>query len=490
VDAKGTGRRRLLRVWLPILFALALAIPLGVMWWSSLLPAQASAMTMVEPDFGTGPVPAGGHHHDGTSLTTLVADPSRTADVVVELRADAATLDIGGRQVAGFTLNGTSPGPTIRASQGQLIEVRLTNGSVPDGVTLHWHGVTVPNAMDGVAGVTQDALSPGQSFTYRFVAEHAGTYWYHSHQVSHEQVLGGLFGALVIDPAPKADVVDAIALAHTYAGTRTINGAPADLRVEAAAGARVRVRVVNTDNAALSVWSGDPMVLAAVDGNEVTRPAPFQARLVTVAAGGRVDLLVTVPASGAARVQLSKATAVLVGAAGAEPAEPPQPAQSLDLLTYGEPAATGLDPARVDRRFDYVVTQQAGFVKGRPGVWWAINGRLYPNVPMFMVREGELVAMHLENSTSESHPMHLHGHTVLVTARNGVAGTGSPWWTDSFDMAPGDTFDILFRADNPGIWMDHCHNLEHARDGMVAHFAYEGISTPFLLGGALGNEPE
>ena len=84
--------------------------------------------------------------------------------------------------------------------QGQLIEVHLRNESVADGVTLHWHGVDVPNAMDGVAGVTQDAVPVGGEFTYRFVADQAGTYWYHSHQVSNPQVAGGLLGSLVVMP--------------------------------------------------------------------------------------------------------------------------------------------------------------------------------------------------------------------------------------------------------------------------------------------------
>ena len=484
------GRRRLLTVWLPVALAVAVLLPVGVLWWSSLLPASASVMDMGEADYGSG-AHAGHDHSTGTSLTTLVADPARPADVSVDLRADTAALDLGGRTVPGFTVNGTSPGPTIRARQGQLVEVRFRNGSVPGGVTLHWHGMTVPNAMDGVAGVTQDALAPGQSFSYRFVADRAGTYWYHSHQVSHEQVLGGLFGAVVVEPADAGQPVpEAVAIAHTYAGTRTVNGRTGDLRVSAEPGDRLRVRVVNTDNAALSVWAGQPVLLAAVDGTDVNRPAPVEDRVITVAAGGRVDLLVTVPRDGAARIQLSKATAVLVGPAEASATEPPQPSARLDLLSYGAPADTGLDPSRANRRFAYVVTQQPGFVKGRPGVWWAINGRLYPNVPMFMVTSGDLVAMHIENRTSESHPMHLHGHRLLVTARDGVPATGSPWWTDSFDVLPGQAFDVLFAADNPGIWMDHCHNLEHARDGMVAHLSYAGITTPFRLGGPSGNEPE
>jgi hypothetical protein len=83
-------------------------------------------------------------------------------------------LSVGGRSIPGFTVNGISPGPPIVARQGQLIEVHLRNESVADGVTLHWHGVDVPNAMDGVAGVTQDAVPVGGEFTYRFVAEQAG----------------------------------------------------------------------------------------------------------------------------------------------------------------------------------------------------------------------------------------------------------------------------------------------------------------------------
>ena len=100
--------------------------------------------------------------------------------------------------VEGYTVNGTSPGPTIRARQGDVVEVTLVNESVADGTTLHWHGIDVPNAADGVAGVTQDAVPVGGRFVYRFVADDAGTFWYHSHQVSHEQVERGLLGAVVV----------------------------------------------------------------------------------------------------------------------------------------------------------------------------------------------------------------------------------------------------------------------------------------------------
>jgi FtsP/CotA-like multicopper oxidase with cupredoxin domain len=88
------------------------------------------------------------------------------------------------------------------------------------------------------------------------------------------------------------------------------------------------------------------------------------------------------------------------------------------------------------------------------------------------------------------HPMHLHGHHVLVLSRDGQPASGSPWWADSLDVRPGESYEVAFVADNPGIWSDHCHTLPHAVDGLVAHIMYEGVSTPFTINGAAGNQPE
>ena len=138
-------------------------------------------------------------------MTDLRADPARPADVRVDLTARAGPVVLAdGRTVQGYSLNGSSPGPVVRAVQGDLVEVVVRNESVAAGMTLHWHGMSVPNAADGVAGVTQDAIAVGQTYVYRFVARDAGTYWYHSHQVSHEQVLGGLLGAVVVQPAGRS----------------------------------------------------------------------------------------------------------------------------------------------------------------------------------------------------------------------------------------------------------------------------------------------
>ena len=387
-----------------------------------------------------------------------------------------------------ITVNGSSPGPLIRARQGDLVEVRLVNENVGDGTTLHWHGVDVPNAMDGVAGVTQDAVEEGEDFTYRFVAERPGTYWYHAHQVSHEQVRKGLLGALVIDPRDPVPVEhDELAILHRYGGGATLNGAEGTATVDARPGERVRLRVVNTDNGATSLWvNGVDFRILAIDGTDLNGPAPVSGDAVELTAGARVDLGFTVPTDGV-HVDFGGSTAMVFGA---DPGKTRQPGDFVDLLEYGEPAELGFDPGEADRRFDYVIDKRPGFLDGRPGMWWTINGHLFPDVPMFMVEEGDLVVFRIENNSGDSHPMHLHGHHAVVLSRDGVDATGSPWWVDSLEVRSGETYEIAFVADNPGIWMDHCHNLPHAAEGLIAHLMYAGVTSSYEIGGPADNHPE
>jgi FtsP/CotA-like multicopper oxidase with cupredoxin domain len=476
-------RRRLL---IALVAAVAVLGPLAYFWQASLLPSSYSVMDMGYADYGGGPRTMTDHRMDGISVADLVADPDRPADVneTLTVRKERFRLATG-EDVDGYTVNHTSPGPVIHAVQGQLVQVRLVNASVPDGVTLHWHGVDVANAEDGVAGVTQNAVRVGQSFTYRFVADHVGTYWYHSHQVSHAQVQGGLLGALVVSPpAPDPEVRDQLAVLHVYDGIATVNGASGTVPVDVPDGQQVRVRVVNTDNGAAPVWvSGGPYRVLAVDGYDLNGPTPVSGKAVRLTAGGRVDLEVTAPA----RVELGGATAL---ALGSHVAAAPQPTALVDFLHYGSPAPLGFDPSHADRTFEYSIGRRPGFLDGRPGLWWSINGHLFPDVPMFVVEEGDVVRMHIENHSGAVHPMHLHGHNAVVLDRDGVKATGAPWWIDSLDVESGHSFDIAFVADNPGIWMDHCHNLPHAAQGLVAHLMYAGVAEPFRVGGASANEPE
>jgi FtsP/CotA-like multicopper oxidase with cupredoxin domain len=168
----------------------------------------------------------------------------------------------------------------------------------------------------------------------------------------------------------------------------------------------------------------------------------------------------------------------------------PQPQADLDLLHYGTPAPLGFDPSKPDRTFGLSIGRRPGFVDGRPGLWWSVNGHLFPDVPMFVVREGDVVRMHIENHSGDVHPMHLHGHHAVVLSRDGKPATGSPWWVDSLNVESGESYDIAFVADNPGIWMDHCHNLQHAAQGLVMHLMYAGVTEPYRVGWSSDNEPE
>jgi FtsP/CotA-like multicopper oxidase with cupredoxin domain len=197
------------------------------------------------------------------------------------------------------------------------------------------------------------------------------------------------------------------------------------------------------------------------------------------------------PADGSpVRVELGGSVAVVLGSGSFAAPATRRPAATLDPLTYGSPAPLGFDPARTNRRFDYIIGRRPGFMNGRPGMWWTVNGHMFPDIPMFVVSEGDVVRMHLENRSGEAHPMHLHGHHAVVLARNGIAATGSPLWIDSLTVGNNESYDIAFVADNPGIWIDHCHNLPHATEGLIAHLTYEGVTTPFVIGGTARNEPE
>ena len=481
--------------------AVLIAGPLGYFWGTSFVPSTYSVMDMGYPDLGggqpdmtnmagmTGMPP-------GVSVASLTGPATGAPNVAVTLVARKEKFRLAsGQTIDGFTLNHVSPGPTIRAAQGDVLQVTLVNASVPAGVTLHWHGVDVPNADDGVAGVTQNAVPVGGSFVYKFRLTDAGTYWYHSHQDSLAEVSGGLFGALIVKPRASGHAaptpVETTVTFHTYGKLATINGRTGLQRVDAEPGSAERVRIIDTDMQPLGVTvSGTTYRVISHDGRDINQPTDLDQTAVLIPAGGRVDLSVTVPMSNsAALVDLGNGAELAIGPAGSTVAPEPAADGQLDFSSYGSPAPIGFDPTHPDRRFDYRISRHIGFENGKPGDWWTVDGHRFPDVPMFEVTEGDVVVMTISNSSS-LHPMHLHGHHAVVLSRNGVPTTGSPWWFDSLDVETGSTYVIAFVADNPGIWMDHCHNLQHAADGLLAHLAYTGVTEPYVIGGASRNNPE
>ena len=207
-----------------VVFLVVVVAVLGKMWWDSRLPDTYNVMSYGTHDYGGGPEPPDHEGHDagaGTSVADLHGPSSGTPDARFELTARAADIRLSsGRVVHALTFNGTSPGPELRVRQGDLVEVVLRNADIDVGVTIHWHGIDVPNAEDGVAGVTQNAVLPGESYTYRFRAEQVGTFWYHTHQVSSKEVKRGLFGVVVIEPREQQPGVDTALAVHTFDGIR------------------------------------------------------------------------------------------------------------------------------------------------------------------------------------------------------------------------------------------------------------------------------
>ncbi|GDY31150.1 multicopper oxidase family protein [Gandjariella thermophila] len=433
------------------------------------------------------------------SVTTLTGGPLDGPVHHVDLTAEEHPARLtGGATVDAWTFGGGLPGDPIRVRQGDVVEVTMANHLPATSTTIHWHGIDVPNAEDGVAGVTQDAVRPGGSFTYRFRAHQAGTFWYHSHEISHEQVSRGLFGLLVVDPAggATADMDDAVLVHrwHTDRGEKLAFGADDGVRLrQVRPGNRVRLRVVNADNDTHQVEvTGATWRLAALDGQDLNAPGPLGDEVVPLGGGGRADVELTMPDR---PVRLSLAgesgPAYVLSPDGRSTVDAAAPGPELDLMTYGRPAPTpfGLG-GRFDRDETVDLDQGWWFHGGSFGFVWTMNGQVFPDVPMLTAREGDLVRVTFRHHGRFDHPMHLHGHRVLLLARDGEPARGSPLWLDTVLVRSGETVTVGFRADNPGIWMDHCHDLTHSAAGMTMHLAYEGVSTPFSVGTASGNLPE
>jgi FtsP/CotA-like multicopper oxidase with cupredoxin domain len=515
-DGMQPGRmRRFLRASFTLLVVAAGIAALMVMAARVSRHPDRFGMMAGEMDFGGGVIPAayanghGAHHGlgegDGIEPVSVLdlrgpldGEPDRRFVLTAEVKEVRLA---SGAVVRAWTYNGTIPGPELRVRQGELVEVTLTNRNIPDGVTIHWHGLNVPNREDGVAGVTQDAVMPGESYTYRFRVEQKGTYWYHTHQYSYEGVGKGLFGALIVEPrdAEPAETVDITVAAHYWRteGGRmpvfALGDADTPVRREAAAGERVRLRLINTDgDPVIFRLAGTPFRVAAIDGNDVNEPTDLENVALQAAGGGRFDVVFTMPdAPVLLRAEGFEGGAVemLLGGDGPRPEIIAGPL--FDPASYGSPAPAPMDAdGPFDRRFVMEIDSRLGFYDGAFTLSYTINGRLFPETPMFMVEEGDLVEVTIINRSAAHHPMHPHGHHMLVLSRNGRPVAGSPWLTDTLNVGPGETYTVAFRADNPGIWMDHCHNLQHASVGMTMHLAYVGVTTPFEIGRMSVNHPE
>jgi FtsP/CotA-like multicopper oxidase with cupredoxin domain len=196
--------------------------------------------------------------------------------------------------------------------------------------------------------------------------------------------------------------------------------------------------------------------------------------------------------AGGARIDDAASTRTFLGFVPRAGADAPRIVAStavFDPLAYG----SGTYPSWAQRPFDasdtMVLDRLPRLTEDGPAYAFTVGGAVYPQIPPTVVREGDTVELTIVNRGFDTHPMHPHGHRVLVLAVDGKRPP-APLWLDSFDVLPGQVWKVALVADNPGIWMDHCHNLEHAALGMVTHLAYVGVVSPFEHGGAARNDAE
>ena len=411
---------------------------------------------------------------------------------VVRYRLEAGEVDweiAPGRKVRGYGFNGQVPGPILEAKQGVPLEIEFTN-RLPEPTVIHWHGLRIPAAMDGTE-VVQRPVQPGETFTYRFTPPDAGTFWYHPHANETEQLEKGLYGALIVRAADELALdgekilvfddlrVDESGQIAKFGGlmdrhngregnVRLLNGT-SEPEFAIAAGQIERWRIVNASSARYVRLSlgGLPFQIIGTDGGFIE--APVMAEEVLLAPGDRVELAVgpfekegdvlgidDLPFNrGTGKKGVERFGTIRIAPRQASTAHVPSRLREIAPLVSGTASVTR--------------TVKLGFKMSlRRGFDFVIDGE--PHHHDEPVNVGELQVWDVVNTTQIDHPFHLHGFFFQVLEIDGK----KPAWRsleDVINVPPKATVRIAWYPDDrPGMWMYHCHILEHHAAGMMAHF--------------------
>jgi FtsP/CotA-like multicopper oxidase with cupredoxin domain len=409
--------------------------------------------------------------------------------------------------------DGRVPGPEIRVRQGEPVRIIVENNLAED-TTVHWHGIRLPIAMDGVPGISQPPIPPGKSFVYEFTPPDAGTFWYHPHADSLQQLGRGMAGALIVgEPEPVAVDRDVLwmlsdwrltadaqiasgfgngmeaAMSGRVGNTVTVNGIISD-EEPVRAGERIRLRLVNCSLArimSLRFERHHPIVIA-IDGQPCEPHEPDGGRIL-LGPAMRVDAVLDMQGKPGRRYRViddfyEGLSYWLTELAYNEQAS--LRAHSLDApLALPHNPVPEPDLTSAQR---YVLHLQGGMMGGGAmagtggmmgmggmtgdGASWAINGMSMTGdgqtgmSPLLTLQLGRSYIVTLHNDTAWWHPMHLHGHSFRVLSRN-AAPLPYRQWADTLLVPPKESVDIAFVADNPGDWMLHCHVTDHQVSGMM-----------------------
>lgn len=446
------------------------------------------------------PVPAGGRE----VALTLAAAPR------------ALTLPaFAGRALPLWSFEAASRFPlVVRMRIGDTLVAKVENG-IPVGqeeMSVHWHGIRLPNAEDGVPHLTQKPIPFGESYEYRFTPPDTGTYWFHTHCNTVESLGRGLLGVLVVegdetrpydgdlvlclkdwrigdDGFLDFSTVEGASRAGTFGPLRTVNGAVAP-EIALPAGGDVRLRLINVDSTRIPQlgFDGAEAAVVAIDGIAVT---PFPLKAWRLGPAMRLDVVVRAPADGG-RARLvdyfAKEPVTLATLVGAGPALDRGDFDPAPLYAAPIPVPDLANAETLAFTFSATATgtSVASFAEAADGApflgplcvashsFWAINKAVWPGgshasvpPPLALLRRGATYRFTLANVTPHVHPIHMHGHTFSVlssTTREIV-----PHHADTVLLTPKERLEVAFVADNPGDWMLHCHIIEHQETGMMGY---------------------
>jgi len=427
---------------------------------------------------------------------------SETREYLLAVRT--ATVNLTGNgypDTAVWAYEGSVPGPVLQVRQGQPVQITVVNKFNED-TTVHWHGIRLPNAMDGVPGLTQKPIRPGESFVYEFTPPDAGTFWYHPHVDTLQQLGRGLAGALIVEePEPVAVDRDLLWLIEDWrlddrgriaggfgnrmeagmsgriGNTVTINGRVAE-KVSVKPGERVGLRLVNAALArivGLRFEDHKPVVVAH-DGQPCEPHLPEGGRVV-LGPAMRADLILDMTGKPGQTYRViddfyqDLAYKLVDLAYDGKPAREPrsEPPQQLPANPLPEPQIAAAE--RLEIALQGGMMGGMGMMCG-DGATWTMNGMSMTGdgqsmPPLFAIKRGKSCVLALRNETAWWHPMHLHGHSFRVVSRNGKPNPGKEW-RDTVLVPARESADLAFVADHPGDWMFHCHVTDHQEAGMMA----------------------
>lgn len=391
--------------------------------------------------------------------------------------------------------------PVLRMRRGEAFALRLDN-RLDEPTTIHWHGLRIDNKMDGVPFLTQPYVYGGDGFDYAFTPPDAGTFWYHPHCNTLEQMGRGLAGLIVVedpaDPLFDAEIVlnlrdwrlggdgqfiaqfkprDA-ARAGTFGTVRTANWRQSP-QYDAPAGGLVRLRLAATDVTrilALQVEGAEATVIA-LDGNPAA--TRFALDHLLIGPGQRLDLALRMP-------DMEGAVAALKDLRGTKPAtlatfratgaSLKRDARDLPLLSQNPLPEPDLSNAT---EIPFILSASAE-ERPKDGIcgslgynFWAINKVPWaddtgdPTAPLAEMKAGRTYIFNVENPTPQVHPLHLHG--LVFRPMNSNKQAIRPHFSDTYLILPDEKVQLALVADNPGDWVFHCHIIEHQKTGMTSY---------------------